>query len=381
MGKVKIRHYVVKRNNRAFWMPTPKMKRAGFSSVPLGPDGPEAWAKAEELNGQWDAVRGSIKPVAPETVALAVRSYPPGSIGDVMQRYRKTHEWAAKAPRTREDWERGWKYIEPVFARHAPASATLEVVSEWRLAVETSKSLREAHRAMKIWRALWKVAAAMGFCAAGADPSLAVRNKEAKGRSSIYSQREVSTLIKTAIRAGFHGYACIAAIMWDGALSPVDGRTITAAQMRKDRHGTWFEYQRGKTGRKGVIALSRPVERLIGWYLLENYHGLDIAPGTALFRTRRGAAYTKNSLAEDHRDIRTLAFGATESRVLLDIRRSASTEAVAGGVEETHLSAMMANSIGQSKALEATYAPIQVQTVREAQKARKLGRVAMRENK
>ena len=67
--------------------------------------------------------------------------------------------------------------------------------------------------------------------------------------------------------------------------------------------------------------------------------------------------------------------------MLLDIRRSASTEAVAGGVEDTHLSAMMANSIGQSKALEQTYAPIQVQTVREAQKARKAGRVAMRENK
>jgi hypothetical protein len=381
MGKVKIRHYIIRRNNRAYWMPTPKMKRAGFSCQSLGPSGPEAWAKAEELNAKWDEVRGSIKPAAPEKIALAARVYPAGSIGEAMQRYRSTHEWAAKAPRTREDWERGWKYIEPVFARHAPASVTLEVISEWRLAVEQSKSLREAHRAMKIWRALWRVSAAMGYCISGADPSSAVRNKEAKGRSAIYSQREVATLIKTAIRAGFHGYACIAAVMWDGALSPVDGRMITAAQMRKDRHGTWFEYQRGKTGRKGVIALSKPAEKLISWYLMKNYHGLDIAPGTALFRTRRGAAYTKNSLAEDHRDIRVLAFGPMESRVLLDIRRSASTEAVAGGVEETHLSAMMANSIGQSKALEATYAPIQVQTVREAQKARRLGRAAMRENK
>lgn len=381
MGKVKIRHYIIRRNNRAYWMPTPKMKRAGFSCQSLGTDGPEAWAKAELLNAQWDSQRGAIKPTSPERTALAVRVYPAGSIGEAMQRYRLTHEWAVKAPRTREDWERGWQYIEPVFARHKPSSVTLEVISEWRLAVENDKSLREAHRAMKIWRALWRVAAAMGYCIAGSDPSSAVRNKEAKGRSSIYSQREVSTLIKAAIRSGFHGYACIAAIMWDGALSPVGGRTITAAQMRKDRHGTWFEYQRGKTGRKGVIALSRPVERLIGWYLLENYHGLDIAPGTALFRTRRGAAYTKNSLAEDHRDVRTMAFGAAESRVLLDIRRSASTEAVAGGIKETHLSAMMANSIGQSKALEATYAPIQVQTVREAHRARKLGRMAMRENK
>ncbi len=50
-------------------------------------------------------------------------------------------------------------------------------------------------------------------------------------------------------------------------------------------------------------------------------------------------------------------------------------------VAETQLSAMMANSIGQSKALEKTYAPIQIQTVRAAKDARSKGRQALRENR
>lgn len=377
---MKVRHYVIKRNNRAYWMPTPVMKRHGFSCVSLGPAGPEAIARAEELNSAWDDARRGIKRAEQNVVAKADKVYPAGSIGEAFQRYRRTHEWAAKANRTREDWERGWNYIGPVFGNVNPNDVTLEYISEWRMKVQTDKGIREAHRAMKIWRALWKVAAAMKYCQAAEDPSLAVRNKEAAGRTEIYSEGEVVRLVKAGLRAGYRGYACIVALMWDGALSPIDGRTITAGQMHKDAKGTWFRYSRGKTGRDGVIALSRRTERLLRWYLDEVYKGLDIAPGVALFRTRRGAAYTKNSLAEDHRDVRIIALPG-DNRKLIDIRRSASTEAVAGGVAETQLSAMMANSIGQSKALEKTYAPIQIQTVRAAKEARSKGRQALRENK
>ncbi len=286
---MKVRHYVIKRNNRAYWMPTPAMKRQGFSCVSLGPAGPAAIALAEQLNAQWDDARRGIAPPGKRPVPKAEKVYPAGSLGEAFQRYRRTNEWALKAPRTREDWERGWRYIAPVFADHSPELVTLEIVSDWRMKVQSDKGVREAHRAMKIWRALWKVAAAMKYCKAPDDPSLAVRNKEASGRKEIYSEGEVVRLVKAGVRSGYRGYACIVALMWDGALPPIDGRTITAGQMHKDAKGTWFRYSRGKTGRDGVIALSRRTERLLRWYLDEIYNGLDIAPGVTLFRTRRGA--------------------------------------------------------------------------------------------
>src|SRR5436305_8338228 len=140
MTRVRIRHYVVKRHGMGFWQPTKKMRRLGFYSVPCGPDGPDAWRRAEEWNRRWDLTRRGEAPspamaaadnLSPErSEELAV--YPPRSFGEAFRRYRRTDEWARKAPRTREDWWRGWKRIKPVFGDCDPKTATLEDVSEWR---------------------------------------------------------------------------------------------------------------------------------------------------------------------------------------------------------------------------------------------------------
>ena len=78
-----------------------------------------------------------------------------------------------KSPRTREDWWRCWRQIKPVFGDVNPRTVTLEDVSAWRKTIEETISLREAHRCLKIWRAMWKVAAALGCCVRDADPVLA----------------------------------------------------------------------------------------------------------------------------------------------------------------------------------------------------------------
>lgn len=163
MTRVKVRHYVVKRG-QAFWQPTKKMRALGFYSVPLGQDGPDAWARAEQWNDRWDRTRRREAP-SPAMVAADNLSperseeltvYPPRALGEAFRRYRRTEEWAAKAPRTREDWWRGWKRIKPIFGDCDPRTVTLEDLSAWRKAIEDMVSLREAHRCLKIWRALWK---------------------------------------------------------------------------------------------------------------------------------------------------------------------------------------------------------------------------------
>ena len=379
---MKIPYYRVKRNGRGFWEPTPAMKKYGFTSTSCGPDGPAAWARAKELNDAWHKARRSPMPVAEvKAIVQSEKKYPVGSLGEAFMRYRNTTEWTIKkAPRTREDWERGWKYIEPVFGNFPPAHAELEVLSEWREGIEQDKSLREAHRAMKIWRALWKVAAAMKYCRREDDPSLAVANSEPKGRSQTWNEGEAVRLVKRAKRMGYNGLAAALACMWDGSVSPVDARSLTLAQRFKDAKGTWFELERGKTGRDAVLTLSKRSERLLEWYLTETFGEAEPISTMKIFRTRRGAAYTKNSFAEDFRDIRKIEFPG-DTRKMLDFRRSGAVEAVAGGAAPAQLSAKLANSMGQSKKLEQTYAPIRVASVRSADAARKAGRKALRENK
>ncbi len=373
MGKVKIRYYSVLKNGRGYWQPTSAMRRMGFKPTPCGPDGPAAWAIAEELNAAWDARASQPAEAVP---IPTIETWPPGSVGEAFLVYRSTQEWAKKALRTREDWERGWRYIKTTFGDYRPYDVTMPMVSAWRQAIEDDISLREAHRAMKIWRALWRVMVALKY-ATGEDPSLAVRNTEPKGRSATWTEGEAVRLIKRALRSGYFGLAAALACMWDGAVAPVDARTLTLAQRREDDKGIWFDITRRKTGRDGVLTLSRRSERLFRWYMQRQFGDAEPIANMAIFRTRRGAAYLKNSFSEDFRDIRKMEFPG-DTRMMLDFRRSGSVEAVAGGVEETALSAKLANSVGQSKKLEQTYVPVQVEMVRLADAARRVGRNRLR---
>jgi hypothetical protein len=134
MSDVKMRHYVVKRG-KGFWQPTAKMKTLGFGSVPCGPDGPGAWAIAEGWNRRWDQTRSGEMPCPAMASAQnltfenseELTIYPPRSLGEAFYRYRRTEEWKRKAPRTREDWWRGWKRIKPIFGDCDPRTGRLTI--------------------------------------------------------------------------------------------------------------------------------------------------------------------------------------------------------------------------------------------------------------
>jgi hypothetical protein len=134
MTKIKLKHYSVKRGGRGYWEPRKKMRALGFFSVPCGPDGREAWAIAEEWERRWQMTRrrefpspalveaGNLSPSQAEEITV----YPPHSLGEAFRRYRRTQEWARKAPRTREDWWRAWKRIKPIFADKTLAQLALK---------------------------------------------------------------------------------------------------------------------------------------------------------------------------------------------------------------------------------------------------------------
>ena len=75
-----------------------------------------------------------------------------------------------KALATRNDWWRGWKRIKPIFADLDPSTITPEMMGEWYATIRKSAELSDAHRALKIWRALWKVMAAFQLCEKHQDP-------------------------------------------------------------------------------------------------------------------------------------------------------------------------------------------------------------------
>ena len=256
MGRVKIPYYVVKRNGRGFWQPTPEMRARGARPMPCGPDGPEAWRVARDA---YDAWRACQKP--PEITSRPAH----GTLAAAFAEYRTTPEWAAKATRTREEWERCWALIGPTFGPCRPSTVTLAQISGFRQLIEQRVSLREAHRCIKVWRALWRVAAALRYCARDSDPSLGVRNIEPKTRTAVWSHAEALKLAKTAWRHGYFGLCAVIAVAWDTSLSPIDVRGLSLSQ----RQGDVFHLERAKeqaarrSGRSAgaLCALWTPISR------------------------------------------------------------------------------------------------------------------------
>lgn len=363
MGKVKIPYYRTKRGN-GFWEPTREMREAGLEALACGPDGPEAWRKAEECNARWRAIKNKGTTAAPRA--------PAGSLDEAFRRYRATQEWSSKAPRTREEWDRAWTRIGPVFGPRAPAAVRLEHVSAFRVKVEREVSTREAHRCIKIWRALWRVAAALGYCQRDADPSLGVRNKEPERRQAVWNHAEARKLVKGAWRAGYHGLAAVMAVAWDSLLSPVDARSLRPQDRLKDATGEYFALARAKTGRAAAATLSRPARRVLDAYLASL--GAEIAPTAPMFRNRSGRAYSKDTLGDDFRDVRELVFGSKERRTLADFRRSGAVEALRGGASAEGVGTKLANDFASSAHLQKTYAPVDLETVRKVDEARRRGR-------
>jgi hypothetical protein len=381
---VKIPYYSLRRNGRGFWEPRPHMRALGFRSVPCGPDGPEAWAIAEEWYRRWLAVRTgeALSPAAASAANLSpaqaeeLTAYPPHSIGEGFRRYRRTDEWKHKKARTREDWWRVWRRIKQVFGDCDPRTVTLEHISAWRTTIEETVSLREAHRCIKIWRALWKVLAALGYCAREADPALGIRNRAAPGRSERWSEGEVARLFKRAWREGYHGLAAVIAVAWSTQMSPGDVRALRAAQLVRSTAGAVFFTERGKTGKPVGGALSDRALAAIEAYVA--YLEVELHGDAFIFRNRSGRPYSSDTLGDDFRDVRHAEFGATDTRTLADFRRSGAVEAIAGGARAEELAHAMGNTLSASNALFATYVPINQATLRSVLEARRRGRRKLR---
>jgi hypothetical protein len=381
--EIKIRHYVVKRG-KGFWQPTKKMRRLGFYSVPCGADGPDAWAIAELWNLRWDKTRRGEAPspamvtannLSPER-SEELTVYPPRALGEAFRRYRRTAEWTAKAPRTRDDWWRSWRRIKPVFGDCDPRTVSLEDTA-WRAAIEETVSLREAHRALKIWRAMWKVSAALGYCVRDADPSLGVRNRAAPGRSETWAEGEVARVAKRAWRMGYYGLAAVIAVAWDTQLSPGDVRALRASQLARGGAGQAFFAERGKTGVPVGGVLSVRSMAVLTAYLAKL--GVELHGDAYIFRNRSGAPYSKDTLGDDFRDVRTAEFGPGERRTIgHDFRRTGAVEAITGGAQAEQLAHAMGNTLSASNALFATYVPVNVATLHSVMEARRKGRSRLR---
>ena len=128
-----------------------------------------------------------------------------------------------------------------------------------------------------------------------------------------------------------------------------------------------FFAERGKTGKPVGGALSDRALLALQGYLQRL--GVELAGEAYVFRNRSGAAYSKDTLGDDFRDVRGAAFGDGERRTLAEFRRSGAVEAIVGGAKAEELAHAMGNTLSASNALFETYVPVNVATIRHVMEA------------
>jgi hypothetical protein len=397
MGEDKIR-YLLWVSGRWRWRPTRAMRARGFRIVTFGKElTVRDKARAIALNAEWDRVRIGAQTMACEPEPV----YPVGSVGDGYQRALKLRaaERAAKGiVRTKEqakrdDWLRAWKWLGPVFGDRDPKTVTPEALLALRSKVAGRVSATEAHRVIKVWRALWKKLKAFGYCAdkdgPRSDPSLAFSNTAPDPRQEVWQHTEVVQLVDCAWQRGKRGLAALMAVIWDSMLSPGDARMLTPGQRARDTRGAMFFLDRAKTGRAAAGTLTSWSEQILESYIAGL--GVDLLDHAPIFRTAgsvpgpRGGRrwlpqpYTTSKMDRDFREVRAEVFGKEEHRQLADMRRSGAVEADAGGTSDADLANKMANTIHASSRLRKTYTPVNLVSVRRVDEARRRGRKAIKD--
>src|SRR5579871_5433351 len=366
------------------------MRKRGFMMVNFGQQLTAAdKAHAIELNDEWDKVR---KGAALPQPGPLVR-YPTGSVGNGYQRAIALRAEVRKAKgvsltkdqEKRDDWPRAWKWLEPVFGDQNPKVVTPEQLLALRTKVAARVSETEAHRVIKVWRALWKKMQAFKLVSAEMkDPSLAFSNTAPDPRQLTWQHYEVLRLVQRAWRMGYRGLAAYLAVTWDTMLSPGDARSLTPGQGAQDEHGEIFILDRAKTGRAAAGTLTRWSEAILVAYIRSL--GIDLLDASPIFRTRGAAPgpkggrrwlprpYTQNKMEQDFRKVRVALFGKEETRQLADMRRSGFVEGDAGGASLKDGANKGANTIDASNRLMKTYQPVNLASVRRFDEARLVGR-------
>ena len=88
-----------------------------------------------------------------------------------------------------------------------PTRLLPEIMLQVRTDIVQAVSESEAHRTIKVWRALWKKMAAIGYCHIDRDPSFLFVNTAPSPRQEVWHEGEVVRLIKRAWREGYSGLA------------------------------------------------------------------------------------------------------------------------------------------------------------------------------
>ena len=185
---------VQRRKAGLHWEPSATLRRAGFSSVPLGPLSVEALNRADELNAAADAhlARGKAqRHEAPRTALVTMQ--------EIFDRYLHSPEYRTRAPKTRRGYADHLKRLGQHFGPEAALAVSPRAVRAWHQKMHA----QHPSYAHACWRTLRLVCAwAVNEELLPSNPAAGLRPPTPGRRRRIAPREELAALVATADRMG-----------------------------------------------------------------------------------------------------------------------------------------------------------------------------------
>ena len=301
---------------RFFWRPTPAIRALGFSNVALGPDLPRAIAEAQRLNEAVErALRQQPAAPAPDSVAWLVRDY-------------LTSDWFSRlAGPTKAGYRRTIARLEDAFGSVAVASIRRQDLR--RLATALHETPREAAKMIQVFSILLSYAVEIGLRAD--NPALRMRLPRSPRRATIWTPGQVEAIRAAAIGAGRPSIALAAALAYETAQRPSDVLRLPWSAIA----GREVTLRQSKTGRAIAVTLSPA--------LAAELAAVERRSPIIVISEETGRPYAETGFAHVFARLRDAA-GLPSDLKFRDLRRTALTEAGAGGATLHELQALGGHS-------------------------------------
>lgn len=302
---------------RYFWRPTGAVKALGFTAEPLGSDPVAAISRAQELNAEVEMTR--------RQPGAVVRT---GTMADLIRLYKLDDVFTEKAISTRRGYEWLLQEIEKGFG-------TL------RVSTITRKGLKAAYRAaqprgehfasafMRMWSVLMSFAQEEGMIAVS--PARRMRLRTPKSRQQTWTPEQVRAFCDAAVKLERPSMALAARLLYDSSQRPGDILRLP----RSAQDGDTIALRQRKTGRLVKVVLSAETVALIAAAPVESLLILN--------NEVTGRPYKIHHFQHEFARIRVEAKLPMDLQAR-DLRRTALTEAGAGGATVAELQAMGGHS-------------------------------------
>lgn len=360
----------IAKTGRWHWEPPAWARALGVKSRAYGPDTPEARADARMQNERLRALR--------RDGGATVDHAPPGSLRAFWNKWRRTEGWRRKGAGTRAEFERVWPRINAAMGAELISRIGPGHLERLQVRLEREASDYDRWRTMKKLASILK--AAEGYGVIGKAPRCPLPNPQPRGRSEIFTAADVAALVAAAESLDDETMACAISLIWEAAVSPVDARTLIPAELFAGREGPYLHRPRSKTQTAIYAPISPELHRRI--MQLAAPDGAEPLPTAPVFRRPDGRPFTgPQDFAKRFARIRKAAFGAGETRKMLDLRRGANVEMAVGDASREDRARALGNAMDTDNRLHETYTPATLEASRRAHARRAEGRALMEQTR